>query len=78
MSYRAETMLRLLALVGLLIFAISNSLDWGWGLLLGFMLWPWPLMFTHWAVSGEVGARRFSLFLARRHSAFGADSTGSQ
>ena len=28
MSYRAETMLRLLALVGLLIFAISNSLDW--------------------------------------------------
>ena len=39
-------MLRMLALVGLLIFAISNSLDWGWGLVLGLMLWPRPLMFT--------------------------------
>ena len=46
MSYRAETILRILAFVGMLIFAISNSLDWGWGVVLGFMLWPWPLMFT--------------------------------
>ena len=46
MSYRAELILRLLALVGMLTFAISYSLDWGWGLVLGFTLWPWPLMFT--------------------------------
>ena len=46
MSYRNELILRLLALAGMLTFAISNSLDWGWGVVLGFMIWPWPLMFT--------------------------------
>ena len=46
MTYRTEQILRILALVGMLAFAVSSVSGWSYGILLGFMLWLLLLPFT--------------------------------